>query len=229
MPLKDTWTKRETSVEGSAGRTEGTSAPRESPPRDAKPKTPGTRSAPRTQDPAVLARVARYSGELGVSGEHAELLADDPAWAEVFEAGLDTYDDAAGLAGWIVTDLRGLAGDRTPGELLFGGPEVARLAALVDEGAVSRRAAKDVLARMVEQGGDPTELVEAMGLTKMGDPDELGAVVDGVLEAWPDKVTEYQSGKTGLIGLFVGEVMKKTGGAADPQTAKDILLARLSD
>jgi len=66
-----------------------------------------------------------------------------------------------------------------------------------------------------------------MGLTKVDDADELGEVVDDVLAAWPDKVLEYRGGKKGLIGLFVGEVMKKTGGAADPATAKSILTTRL--
>ena len=101
------------------------------------------------------------------------------------------------------------------------------LAALVDRGDVTRRAAKDVLARMVEDGGDPADLVAEMGLAKVADPDELAAVVEDVLAAWPDKVLEYRSGKKGLIGLFVGEVMKKTGGAADPATAKSILATRL--
>jgi aspartyl-tRNA(Asn)/glutamyl-tRNA(Gln) amidotransferase subunit B len=66
-----------------------------------------------------------------------------------------------------------------------------------------------------------------MGLSRVDDPDELGEIVDSVLAAWPDKVTEYREGKRALIGLFVGEVMKKTGGAADPETAKRILAARL--
>jgi Asp-tRNA(Asn)/Glu-tRNA(Gln) amidotransferase B subunit len=80
---------------------------------------------------------------------------------------------------------------------------------------------------MVEEGGDPGELIESMGLARVDDPDELAEVVDSVLAAWPDKVTEYRDGKKGLLGLFVGEVMKKTGGAADPETAKSLLAARL--
>jgi glutaminyl-tRNA synthetase len=230
VALKDTWAKRDAPAEGSTTRSAPDPTKASEPlTRQAKPRASAAPPAPRVRDPAAAARLERYTGTLDVSAEHAEVLADDPEWAEFFEAGLGTYEDAAGLAVWIVADLRGLAGDRTPTELRFGGAEVGSLAALVDQGAVTRRAAKDVLARMVEQGGDPTELVEAMGLTKVGDPDALGAIVDSVLEAWPDKVTEYRSGRTGLIGLFVGEVMKKTGGAADPQTAKTILLARLSD
>jgi Asp-tRNA(Asn)/Glu-tRNA(Gln) amidotransferase B subunit len=165
--------------------------------------------------------------DLGVSDEHAEFLVDQPEWADFFEAALAENADAPGLAVWIVNDLRGLLGGRELAELGIGGADLASLARLVDEGAVSRRAAKDVLSRMVEDGGSPSELIESMGLAKMSDRDELGEVVDAVLAAWPEKVSEYREGKKGLIGLFVGEVMKSTGGAADPAAVKAILSARL--
>ena len=155
------------------------------------------------------------------------MLADSASWADFFEAALARYDDAPALAAWIVNDLRGLLGSREIDDLSFGGSEMGSLVSLVDRGEVTRRAAKDVLARMVEEGGSPADLIEEMGLAKVADPDELGEIVDGVLAAWPDKVVEYRSGKKGLIGLFVGEVMKKTGGAADPATARSILAARL--
>jgi Asp-tRNA(Asn)/Glu-tRNA(Gln) amidotransferase B subunit len=97
----------------------------------------------------------------------------------------------------------------------------------VDQGTVSRRAAKDVLAEMVEKGGDPAEHVARLGLEKVSDADELGPVIDEVLEAWPEKVEEYRAGKKALIGLFVGQVMKATGGAADPKAVKEMLGRRL--
>ena len=169
----------------------------------------------------------RYRSELGLAAEHAEALADSADRAGFFEDALGEHDDAGRVAAWIVNDLRGLVGTRALRDLPFDGSAVGRLAALVDTGAVSRRGAKDVLARMVEEGGDPAELVATMGLTKVTDPDELGAVVDSVLAAWTDKVREYRGGKKGLLGFFVGEVMKETGGAADPETAKALLVERL--
>jgi Asp-tRNA(Asn)/Glu-tRNA(Gln) amidotransferase B subunit len=80
---------------------------------------------------------------------------------------------------------------------------------------------------MVEAGGDPGELVESMGLSKVTDADELGAAVDRALQVWPEKVDEYRAGRTNLIGLFVGEVMKATGGAADPKAVRALLIERL--
>jgi glutaminyl-tRNA synthetase len=220
VALKDTWAKRETE--------EDAQAPAPAEPRRPKPKSaPPSARVARVQDPATAARRTRYTTELGVSDEHAEFLADSPEWAAFFEASLARVTDAAGLASWVVNDLRGFLGDRELVDLPFGGPEMGSLVALVEGGAVTRRAGKDVLARMVEEGGDPAHLIDVMGLTKLTDPDELGEIADSVLAAWPDKVTEYRAGKTALLGLFVGDVMKKTGGAADPETAKAILIERL--
>jgi aspartyl-tRNA(Asn)/glutamyl-tRNA(Gln) amidotransferase subunit B len=175
------------------------------PRRRSKPRATAAKPGAGLEDPRRDAKLERYRGELGVSDELAEVLAESAPWGDFFEAALAEYDDAAALAVWIVNDLRGLLGNRSLDDLSFGGTELGSLAAL----------------------GDPADLIAQMGLTKVADPDELGEVIDAVLAAWPDKVIEYRSGKKGLIGLFVGEVMKKTGGAADPATAKSILAARL--
>jgi glutaminyl-tRNA synthetase len=229
VALKDTWAKKEPAPSETARKSDDAppstvSAP---PRRRSKPKTPAAKPGTRLEDPRLAAKFEHFRGELGVSDELAEVLADSAPWAAFFEAALAQHDDAPAVAGWIVNDLRGLMGDRELGDLSFGGSELGSLASLVERGEVTRRAAKDVLARMVEEGGDPADLVETMGLAKVADPDELGEVVDEVLAAWPEKIREYRDGKKGLIGLFVGEVMKKTGGAADPSTARTILTARL--
>jgi len=80
---------------------------------------------------------------------------------------------------------------------------------------------------MAEHGGDPEALVEEMGLTSVSDAGALATAIDGVLGAWPEKVEEYRAGKKNLIGLFVGEVMKATRGAADPQAVRTMLSERL--
>jgi len=229
VALKDTWAKKEpTPADASRKRDVSPPSTVSAPPRRrSKSRTPAAKPGARLQDPSLQARFEHYRSELGVSDELAETLAESASWAEFFEAALAQYDDAPALAAWIVNDLRGLLGDRELDDLSFGGGEVGNLASLVERGEVTRRAAKDVLARMVEEGGAPADLIAEMGLSKVADPDELGEIVDEVLAAWPEKVDEYRSGKKGLIGLFVGEVMKKTGGAADPATAKSILAARL--
>ncbi|MEQ1857539.1 MAG: glutamine--tRNA ligase/YqeY domain fusion protein [Longimicrobiales bacterium] len=218
VPLKDTWGNRA----GVGTRAEVVAEPvvvRAK--REAEPPRPRTE---RLMDPAVAARAARYQSELGVAADHAELLASDPAF---FEQALAVHANAPDVAAWIANDLRGLVEGRALADLPFGGEAVGRLAGLVQEGRISRRAAKDVLARMVAEGGDPERLVETMGLTKVSDPAVLGAAVDAVLARWPEKVVEFRGGKASLMGLFLGEVMKQTRGAADPTAAKRLLTERL--
>ena len=122
-------------------------------------------------------------------------------------------------------DLRERLGIRST--LPFSGEDLGRLVCLVSEGALSRRAAKDVLLRMAETGGDPKSLVEEMGLASVSDADQLGAVIDEVLSKMPEQVEAYRGGKRNLLGLFIGEVMKATKGAADPQAARGLLIERL--
>jgi aspartyl-tRNA(Asn)/glutamyl-tRNA(Gln) amidotransferase subunit B len=87
--------------------------------------------------------------------------------------------------------------------------------------------AKEIFAEMVSEGVDPRELVKERGLEKVADPAVLGPLVDRVLEAFPEKAREYREGKTGLLGLFTGQVMKETRGKADPQVVQELLRQRL--
>ena len=80
---------------------------------------------------------------------------------------------------------------------------------------------------MLEQGGSPKRIVEAKGLVQVTDPSAIAAVVDQVIAANPKQVEQYRAGKEALIGYFVGQVMKASGGKANPATAKEILLERL--
>jgi aspartyl-tRNA(Asn)/glutamyl-tRNA(Gln) amidotransferase subunit B len=80
---------------------------------------------------------------------------------------------------------------------------------------------------MATEGGDPAALVHSMGLSAVSAADELVGIVDDVVARWPDKVEEYRAGRRQLLGLFVGEVMKATRGAADPQAVRTLLSERL--
>ncbi len=185
------------------------------------------RAGKRRADPALASRMEAYVSEMDLAPEDADVLTGSHGFADFFEEALGEHDDPVTVASWLVNDLRGVLDGRDLEELPFGGSALGRLAALVSEGRISRRAGKDVLAEMAKSGGDPGEIVARLGLEKVADTDTLAPVVDEVLEAWPDKVAEYREGKTSLMGLFVGEVMKSTGGAADPKVARTLLEARL--
>ena len=195
-----------------------------------KPETPKvneSREAARAADPQLMACFDRYSNELGLTWEQADLLTASPEVSEFFDKALAVYDEPAEVAGWLTTDLRGLLGVRSLKDLAFDGEALGQLVALVAADRISRRAGKDVLARMMEEGGDPDQLIVQMGLEKVSDLTALESVIEEVLTAWPEKVIEYRAGKSGLIGMFVGEVMKGTNGAADPKVARELLLKKL--
>ena len=105
---------------------------------------------------------------------------------------------------------------------------MAALIGLIEARTVSHSAAQQIFVRMAEEpNAQPKALAEKMGLVQESNEDALMAVVDSVLADWPEKVAEYQSGKKGLIGLFMGEVMKRSRGSADPKVATDLLRRRL--
>jgi glutaminyl-tRNA synthetase len=209
------------------GRGDAAPAERSHLPPGSRPQVSDERTAARAADHVLAERFARYSDDLGLSVEQADLLTGSRGAGDFFEAALAEHEDASAVASWVVTEVRGVLAGRALVDLPFGGAELGRLAALTADGTVSRRAAKDVLSRMAESGGDPPALIEAMGLAAVTDADALSTVIDDVLAAWPEKVEEYRAGRKNLTGLFVGEVMKATRGAADPATVRSLLADRL--
>jgi glutaminyl-tRNA synthetase len=105
--------------------------------------------------------------------------------------------------------------------------QLAGLMALVSNGSLSRNMAKTVVERALESGESPLEIVEREGLQQVSDTGALEPVVAEVIAANPDKLEAYRGGRTGLLGFFVGEVMKRTKGAGNPQLVQTLVKAKL--
>jgi glutaminyl-tRNA synthetase len=236
ITLKDTWSRqaagREERASAGAGKAPSGkaavvgAAPRGTPAAD-KPRVSAERAGKRRADPELARRMERYTGELGLSPEDADLLTGSRDLSDFFEEALAVHRDASAVAGWVVNDLPAVLGSRSLDALPFDGRGLGVLARLVGDGRISRRAAKDVLGHMAEKGGEPAEIMGRLGLEKMDDHGALDAAVDDALARWPEKVAEYRAGRMSLMGLFVGEVMKATKGAADPRAVKDLLTRKL--
>ena len=149
--------------------------------------------------------------------------------AAFLDDGLRAGGDAKTLAGWIVSTLAGElnAADRSWADLPFSGAALAELTALIDNGTISTRIGKEVLGHMLAHGGSPAAIVEEKGLRQVTDASAVGAFADQVIAQFPDKVAAYRDGKKGLIGFFVGQVMKVSAGKANPQLVKEALQERL--
>ena len=104
---------------------------------------------------------------------------------------------------------------------------VSELVTLVEDGSISSKQAKEVFAEMVESGSTPREIVEAKGMRQVSDSGAIEAVVDAIIAANPAEVEAYRAGKTGLIGFFVGQVMRESKGQANPKVVNEVLRQRL--
>ncbi len=207
MTLKDTWKKADVA--------EPRAEPRARP--EKKPDTAAAAPARQALTPEQEAVFSRLRGQ-GVTENDAHLLAREP--------GLLTYLEGAGdarlaeLAPWVVNDL---APSIREGTHRVAAKDLAALVALLTEGAINARIAKDVLAEAQASGEAPVGIVERKGLRVVSDEGQLRTTIQGVLDAHPDKVAEYRGGRKGLTGFFTGQIMRATGGQADPKTVARLL------
>ncbi len=179
------------------------------------------RAIARERDPELAARHARYA-ELGLTADEADLVAGDRPTSDFFDAALAVAPGRGrSLARWLINEVPREVGDRELGETRLTAAALAGLVALVDDATITASAGKDVLAALIADGGDPAAIVAARGLAQATSADELGATVAEVLGKHPGKVAEYRGGKTGLLGFFVGQVMKASGGRASPAAVND--------
>ena len=169
----------------------------------------------------------RFMGVLGLPPYDAGVLAADRAVADYFEAVVAQGVEAKTASNWVINDA--LRGYNEAGRFSVAPERLAALVALVKDGTVSNQAAKRVFGEL-EQGTEaPRAVAERLGLVQVGDADALGQWVDEVLAANPKEVERYRGGEGKLIGFFTGQVMKKSGGKADPKKIAPLLQERLGD
>jgi aspartyl-tRNA(Asn)/glutamyl-tRNA(Gln) amidotransferase subunit B len=171
----------------------------------------------------------RYADQLGLSIYDARVLTDERAMAEYFEAAVAAGADAKSAANWICGDI---AAHVNANRLDYAGlpltpAALAELVGLIDANTISGKIAKEILPELLEKGGSAAAIVEARGLGMISDPAAITAIVEELLAAHPGEVEAFRGGKTKLQGFFVGQLMKQTGGRADPKLANQILMARL--
>jgi glutaminyl-tRNA synthetase len=178
---------------------------------------------------AQRSRFEHYHEDRGVKRESAATIAGDDALADFFDTALDTYDAPSAVANWIVNELRAELKDRSVDALPFDSAQFAELVRLVDTDEVTSRGARTVFEAMLEDGGAPDALVDAHDLRQVDDTEVLDDVVSDILDNNPDEVARYRSGKKGLLGFFMGQVMQETNGSANPEVARELLQERLDD
>jgi aspartyl-tRNA(Asn)/glutamyl-tRNA(Gln) amidotransferase subunit B len=176
------------------------------------------------------ARRARLAAQYGLPAEHAAVLTGSRALADYFEAAalaLTTPNAARSLANWVMGEvLRELKERRLEPAALaeaLPAPRLAALVALVEDGKLSSSAAKEVFAAVWGTAEEPAAAAERLGLVQVSDSAQIERWVDEVLAANAGPVAQYRAGKTQTLGFLVGQVMKRSGGRAQPPLVQDLL------
>jgi aspartyl-tRNA(Asn)/glutamyl-tRNA(Gln) amidotransferase subunit B len=181
------------------------------------------------------ARQERYVSEVGLSEEAAATLAFQTEYAEYFERALAAADGASAktIANWVtgelVASLRQAGGEADPLASKASPESVAALAGLVEGKTISHGSGKQVLEKLVAEGGDPTAIVEREGLAQISDTSELEGIVDRAIEAEPEAADQVKAGNEKAIGRIVGAAMKESKGRADGGEVTKLIKQRLGN
>jgi aspartyl-tRNA(Asn)/glutamyl-tRNA(Gln) amidotransferase subunit B len=174
----------------------------------------------------------RFIADLGLSPYDASVLVAERESADFYETVLGKLANQARdgkiAANWVINELFGRLNKE--GRDIAASPvtaeQLAAIIELIGEGTISGKIAKDLFEIVWQEGGDPRELVETRGMKQVTDLSAIEKVVDDIIAANPDKVAQAKA-KPQLVGWFVGQVMKSSGGKANPQAVNDLLKSKL--
>jgi aspartyl-tRNA(Asn)/glutamyl-tRNA(Gln) amidotransferase subunit B len=170
---------------------------------------------------------ARFVADMGLSVYDASILVSEKAIADYFEE-VAAGRDGKMAANWVINDLLGALNKSGKGieETPVSPAQLGGVIDMIKDGTISGKIAKDLFEIIWEEGGDPAEVVEKRGMKQVTDTGAIEKAVDEVIAANPDQVAKAQA-KPALAGWFVGQVMKATGGKANPKAVQDLVKAKL--
>ena len=172
----------------------------------------------------------RYQNEYGLSSYDAQIIASSKSMAEFFESSLTGVKNYSLLANWLIGEISAYLNKELIEihESKLNPENIAMLINRIDDQTISGKIGKSIFEEMCINGSLPDQIIESKGLKQITDDDSIEKVVDEVIENNSDQVQGYKSGKEKLFGFFVGQVMKKTQGKANPQTVNKILKEKLT-
>ena len=178
-----------------------------------------------------LARRVRFEQKYQLSAYDAEILTSERSLSDYYEAAVQAYDgEAKTVANWMMNDLSRMLNElgKTADKLVLTPENLAGIIAMVDVGKINASTGKSLLKKVEETGKAPAAIVEEEGLGLIADSDALRKQIETVLAGAPGEVANFKSGKESLLGWFVGQVMRTSGGKADPKSTREILLELLN-
>ena len=175
------------------------------------------------------AKKDRFVKELGLTAYDASVICENKETADFFEKAAHGHE-AKKVANWLMGDFFAMLNEKklTLAESPVSAENLGNLVELVSTNVINGKTAKDIFALMVETGESPEKIVEEKGLRQVTDTSAIEKIVDDILAANPANVAAYKSGKVGLMGWFVGQVMKASQGKANPGVVNQLLSQKLS-
>jgi aspartyl-tRNA(Asn)/glutamyl-tRNA(Gln) amidotransferase subunit B len=170
----------------------------------------------------------RFIESYGLREYDAQVLTSTREISDYFEKAAKAAGDPRMAANWVTGDLLGALKGRDITESPVSPEQLGELVAFIVKGEISGKMAKDIFAKMFETGESAAAIIDREGLRQISDTGALEKIVDEVIAVSPKQVEQYKSGKTGVFGYFVGQVMKLSKGQANPAAVNELLKAKLS-
>jgi aspartyl-tRNA(Asn)/glutamyl-tRNA(Gln) amidotransferase subunit B len=176
------------------------------------------------------ARRQRFVSQYGLPAHDAGLLTQSHALADYYESAVQAHNNPKAISNWIMTDLLREIDERDETTVMskIPAPNLAHLVTFIDRGEISGKIAKDVFAEMLKTGLDCEPIVRQKGLVQVSDADQLQQWVDAAIAANPKAVADFKAGKTAASKALVGQVMKASGGKANPAMVDRLVQEKLS-
>jgi aspartyl-tRNA(Asn)/glutamyl-tRNA(Gln) amidotransferase subunit B len=175
-------------------------------------------------------RAERFIRDLGLPVYDAEVLTTSRDLADFFEATLEQFNEAKTLSNWLMGELLGYlkASGKELGDVNLTPAAVAELLEMIRDGKVSQNVAKDVFVEMCDSGRPAAQIVKDKELGQISDTSELEGLIAKVIDANPAQVEQFRAGKDKVLGFLVGQVMKETGGRANPKLVNELFRKQLA-
>ena len=165
--------------------------------------------------------------EFGLNSELANTLARDEQLSSFYEEALSVLNSPVSLANIVSNEVARELKQMQVSELKFSAKQIAELVKMIDDKTISNKIAKQVFEEMAKSGKNPAQIVEDKGLVQISDPAKILPIIDEIIAKNPDNVTKFKAGNTKLLGFFVGQVLKATGGKANPKVVNELVAQQL--
>ena len=173
-------------------------------------------------------RFDKYTQELQLNSEVANTLARDEKLSLFYDEALQAYNGPVSIANIVSNEVARELKQKELTELKFQPKQIANLAKMIDDATISTKIAKDVFETMSKTGEEPQQIVESQGLVQISDPEIIAPIIDEVIAKNPDNLEKFKAGNKKLLGFFVGQVLKATGGKANPKVVNELVSKKLN-